>query len=52
MYYKMHLTIAHSKIKRQNLVLINNDTYQRETLSERPIRQPLKVDFLKWLPLS
>ena len=21
--------------------MINNDTYQRETLSERPIRQPL-----------
>ena len=38
----MRLTIAYSKIKRQNLVLINNDTYQieRETLSERPIRQP------------
>ena len=38
----MHLTIAYSKIKKWNLVLINNDTYQRETLSERPIRQPLK----------
>ena len=25
----------------RNLVLINNDTYQREALSERPIRQPL-----------
>ena len=37
----MHLTIAYSKIKKRNLVLINNDTYQRETLSERPIRQPL-----------
>ena len=38
----MRLTIAYSKIKRRNLVLIyNNDTYQRETLSERPIRQPL-----------
>ena len=23
-------------------MLINNDTYQRETLSERPIRQPLR----------
>ena len=22
--------------------MINNDTYQRETLSERPIRQPLR----------
>ena len=39
----MRLTIAYSKIKKRNLVLINNDTYQRETLSERPIRQPLKV---------
>ena len=27
--------------KKRNLVLINNATYQRETLSERPIRQPL-----------
>ena len=33
----MRLTIAYSKIKKRNLVLINNDTYQRETLSERPI---------------
>ena len=39
----MRLTIAYSKIKKRNLVLINNDTYQRETLSERPIRQPLSV---------
>ena len=39
----MHLTIAYSKIKKQNLVLINNDTYQRETLSERPIQQPLML---------
>ena len=38
----MRLTIAHSKIKKRNLVLINNDTYQRETISERPTRQPLK----------
>ena len=37
----MRLTIAYSKIKKRNLVLINNDTYQRETLSELPIRQPL-----------
>ena len=27
-------TIAYSKIKKRNLVLINNATYQRETLSE------------------
>ena len=26
-----------------NLVLINNDTHQRETVSERPIRPPLRV---------
>ena len=42
----MRLTIAYSKIKKRNLVLIDNATYQRETLSEprseRPIRQPLK----------
>ena len=39
----MRLTIAYSKIKKRNLVLINNATYQRETLSEQPIRQPLNV---------
>ena len=39
----MRLTIAYSKIKKRNLVLINNDTYEREPLSERPIRQPLKL---------
>ena len=38
----MLLTIAYTKIKKRNLVLNNNATYQRETLSERPIRQPLK----------
>ena len=37
----MRLTIAYSKIKKRNLVLINNATYQRETLSEWSIRQPL-----------
>ena len=37
----MRLTIAYSKIKKRNLVLNNNDTYQRETLLEQPIRQPL-----------
>ena len=45
----MRLTIAYSKIKKRNLVLNNNDTYQRETLSERPIRQPLRAD--KWEPI-
>ena len=37
----MRLSIAYSKMKKRNLVLIKNATYQRETLSERPIRQPL-----------
>ena len=41
----MRLTIAYSEIKKRNLVLINNATYQRETLSERPIRQPLNSLF-------
>ena len=39
----MRLTIAYSKLKKRNLVLIDNDTYQGETLSERPIRQPLFI---------
>ena len=39
----MRLTIAYYKTTKRNLVLINNATYQRETLSERPIRQPLSV---------
>ena len=38
----MRWTIAYSKIKKRNLVLIDNDTHQRETLSERPIQPPLK----------
>ena len=37
----MRLTIVYSKIKKRNLVLINNATYQRETLTDRPIRLPL-----------
>ena len=38
----MRQTVAYSKTKKRNLVLIlNNDTHQRETLSERPIRPPL-----------
>ena len=46
----MRLTIAYSKIKKRNLVLINNATYQRETLSDRPIRQPLnKCHCHMWL---
>ena len=40
----MRLTIAYLKIKKRTLVLINNDTYQRETLSERPIRPPLRYN--------
>ena len=39
----MRLTIAYSKIKKRNLVLMNA-TYQRETLSEGPIRQPLNPE--------
>ena len=39
----MRLTIAYFEIKKRNLVLINKVTYQRETLSERPIRQPLST---------
>ena len=35
--------IAYSKIKKRNLVLINNVTHQRETLLERPIRIPLTM---------
>ena len=41
----MHLTIAYSKIKKRNLVLINNVTHQIETLTEWPIRLPLKSFF-------
>ena len=44
----MRLTIAYSKIKNQNLVLINNDTYQRETLSERPLWPPLKISMINF----
>ena len=46
----MRLTITYSKIKKRNLVLINNGTYQRETLSERPIRQPLTLVILRVFP--
>ena len=42
----MRLTIAHSQ---QNLVLINNDTHQRETLSERPIRPPLNSSYVNYI---
>ena len=48
----MRLTIAYSKIKKRNLVLINNDTYQRETLSERPIRQPLRILFSNQITIA
>ena len=34
------------KWKKRNLVLINYDTHQRETLSERPIRLPLIQMFI------
>ena len=39
----MRLTIAYSKIKKRNLVLINNATHQREALIEWPIRLPLST---------
>ena len=41
----MRLIIAYSKIKKRNLVLINNVTYQREILSDLPIpiRLPLTL---------
>ena len=45
MLHEMRLTIAYSKIKKRNVVLINNDTHQRETVSERPIRPPLTYAF-------
>ena len=45
----MRLTIAYSKIKKRNLVLINNDTHQRETVSERPIRPPLRCFLVKYV---
>ena len=48
----MHLTSTYSKIKKQNLVLIYNDTHQRETLSERPIRQPLKRCMVVYLSVG
>ena len=47
MLHQMRLTIAYSKIKKRNLVLIDNATYQRKTLSERPIRQPLSSNIDK-----
>ena len=37
----MRVTIAYSKIKKQNLVSVNSATYQREILSEWPIPVPL-----------
>ena len=46
----MRLTVAYSKIKKRNLVLINNDTYQRETISEWPIRQPLTLFLASLFP--
>ena len=30
--------------------MINSDTYQRETLSERPIQQPLNNDSMQGFP--
>ena len=42
----MRLTIAYFRIKKRNLLLINNDTHQRETVSGRPIRPPLNFHYL------
>ena len=42
MEHQMRLTIAHSKIK-QNLVLINKESHQREALEEWPIRLALNT---------
>ena len=39
----MRLTIAYSKMKKLNLVLINNVTHQREALPVWPIRLPLNA---------
>ena len=39
----MRLPIAYSNIKKRNLVLINNVKHQRETLTEWPIRLPLRM---------
>ena len=39
----MRLTIAYFKIKKAKSSVIYNDTHQRETLSERPIRLPLNL---------
>ena len=39
----MRLQLLILKYKKWNLVLINNVTHQRETLSERPIRLPLNT---------
>ena len=47
----MPLTIAYSEIKKnkkRNLVLINNDTYQRETLTQRPIRLYLQFNSIQF----
>ena len=43
----MCLTIAYFKIKKTKSRVINNATYQIETLIERPIRQPLRISSCK-----
>ena len=37
----MRLTIAYSKKRKRNLVLVDKDACQRETLTKWPIRLPL-----------
>ena len=39
------MLILKFKKKKTKSSVINNDTYQKETLSERPIRQPLTLEF-------
>ena len=46
----LNALIVYSKIKKRNLMLSNNVTYQRETLSERPIRQPLMLNSQCYVP--
>ena len=40
------LTTAYSKIRKRNLVSVNKDAYQRETLAEWPVRLPLTPSFV------
>ena len=38
------------KERKRNLVLVNKDAYQRETLAKRPVRQHLRgVEHVEWV---